>query len=665
MRWTDSTRPGRLLAPVIGLSLIATLAIAYLAFQPGLTGSFQFDDFSNLGDLAKLQDNPTLDEVQQYLLHGISSPTGRPISLLSFVLQAHDWPLNPAGFVRVNVLLHLLNGTLLFWCLLRLTRLLRWPLATGAGVALLSTLLWLTAPIQLTGVLYVVQRMTELSATFMFSGLLMYLAGRERLGAGSIVSGYVAMSAGLFWGTVVGTLAKENAALMPLLVLVLEGTLLASLPKPPGWRPWFAAFVGLPVAAVILYLAIRTVGDDTGYALREFTLGERLLTESRVLFMYLHKMLLPWPSAVRLMYDDLPISTSLLQPWTTLPALLGTAALLAGAARLRKTAPWFSFAVLWYYGAHLLESTVLPLEIAFEHRNYIASAGVFFGLAAGAAALWPHLPTRRIRIAVGAFAIAYAGLLSIVTYQIADLWGQPFEMSLWAVERQPDSRRAKISLLGDLFSRGHVEGGLHLAGEAAAQWPNDASFDLFRAQAACNYSGVEPRSVEEIASRIQRTQAHALTVIHMIDGVVLLQERGWCDRISPAFTRTLVEAAFGNARLEAQRPNLLLLYSRTLKLEGRVDEARARFREAVDLKPVMILLIQGVLDEIGAGQLDAAREYLRRAESDPQISVFDRWSHRNDVESLRQLMAMVEAKQPDPLESIPLESGTPVPPSPP
>ncbi|MGH8481646.1 MAG: hypothetical protein ACRES8_04215, partial [Nevskiaceae bacterium] len=352
-----STSPARhepLAALLLGLLLVA----AFLLYRPGLSGDFQFDDYSNLGPLATLNDNPTADQLGQFLLQGIASPLGRPMSLLTFALQAPAWPDDARSFIHFNLLLHLLNATLLFWWLRRLARLGDVADSGGTWVALGATALWLLAPLQASSVLYVVQRMTELSATFVFLGMGLYLVGREALERGRHTAGLLWMSLGLAAGAGIGTLAKENAAQMPLMVLALEFTLLARLSRPRAWKLWAVPFLALPSVALLGYLCwIGLLGS--GYGSRDFTPAERLLTEPRVLFMYLHKMLTPWPSAVRLYYDDFPASRGLFAPWTTAVALLALGASVAAAWKLRRVAPLPAFAVLWFLACHVLESSAL------------------------------------------------------------------------------------------------------------------------------------------------------------------------------------------------------------------------------------------------------------------------------------------------------------------
>jgi hypothetical protein len=620
-----------------GLAFGAVLLLAAALLWPGATGGFRFDDYPNLGGLTALRADPGPGALAQFLAGGIASPLGRPLALASFAAQVHSWPVDAAAFIEVNILLHLLAGALLLWWLLRLARLLEWAPRPAAWVPMAAAALWLVAPIQLTTVLYVVQRMTGLAALCVFLGLLLYTVGRARAAAGRR-GGRWWMSAGLAVGAGLGTLAKETALLMPLLVAVLECTLLARVPRPAAWRPWAWAFLALPAAVVVGYLLWVAAVPGPHYAGREFTLGERLLTEPRVLFLYLYKLLLPWPSAMRLWYDDFTLSTGLLQPWTTLAALAGWAALLAAAWRWRASAPMFAFAVLWFVAAHLLESTTLPLEPVFEHRNYVAGAGVWLALAAGAQALLARasgpLP-RNTGLALGA---AYFALLAAVSHQVAVLWGKPFEQTVWMAERLPDSRRATQELVGALILRGRAGPPVELARAAAARWPDDPSFPLQQLAVSCQVGGVAHPPAEDLLRRIATLRHGVNTVVHHLDQVLSLAEQGHCPAGTPLPLSRLTAAAVGNGALRGQRQNRLLLHARALRLEGRRDEAREAYDRAIDAAPKMILVLHGAITALGDGDGAAARAYLERAESDPRIRRLDRLAYGAEVAQLRRAL---------------------------
>jgi hypothetical protein len=628
------------LAAALLLGLL--LLLAYALYRPGLTGAFQFDDHSNLHPLETLAGNPTPDQLGQYLLKGISSPIGRPVSLLTFAAQAHSWPTDPASFIRANILLHLLNGVLLFWWLQRLVRLAGTAAPAGSFVALGATALWLVAPIQATSVLYVVQRMTELSATFVFLGMGLYLVGREALERGARNTALAWMSAGLCVGAGVGTLAKENAAQMPLMVLALEFTLLARCARPRPWTLWAVPFLGVPAVALLAYLAwIGATGS--GFYGRDFTPVERLLTEPRVLFMYVHKMLMPWPSAMRLWYDDFHASRDLFTPWTTVLALAALAAAVGAAWKLRRAAPPLAFAVLWFLACHVLESSALPLELVFEHRNYQASVGIWLALAMGAHRVLAGASSITARNVFAALAGVYLALHAVVTWQVASLWGRPLELAAWMAARLPDSQRASLSFVITLMHRQLPFDAALQAERGSRRWPGDPSFQLLAASLACQIEQIPFPDAADMVRRAGTVSGNVNAVVDHLDNLVSLMETGHCPVGLPFPISDLTGAALANPALGKQGQNLLLLHSRALELEQRGAEARETFGRAIDLRPQMILLIQGILDAVAAGDLDLARRYLARAHSDPRIGARDRWSHRNDIPLLEELVRSREA----------------------
>lgn len=621
--------------------LLLALTLCYAAYRPGLTGSFLFDDFSNLGSLTTLDEHATPQTYLQFLVQGISSPLGRPLSLATFMAQAGDWPDNPAGFIHVNVLLHLANGALLCWWLGVLLR-LRGDLAPARHyLPVAATVLWLLAPIQVTSVLYVVQRMTELAATCVFLGMGLYLLGREALLRGAARRGYALMTLGMGFGAGLGTLAKENAAQMPLMVLALEFTLLAGLPRPRGWKLWAAPFLAAPTLLLVAYLG--WVGANAyGYASRDFTPAERLLSEARVLFLYLYKIVAPWPTGIRLWYDDYTVSRGLLEPWTTAVALAGLAGLAGAAWTLRTRAPMFAFAVLWFLSCHVLESTALPLELVFDHRNYQAGAGLWLALAAGGAALVQRASTRQARATFTTLIAAYFALQAMVTWQIAGLWGKPEQLTTWMARSLPDSQRATTALLGMLMQHQLPYDVGIVAQRATQRWPETPEFDLTTMTLACQLDDIPFPDVDEVLRKL-RTVERKGGVIQALDGFLSLLESRHCPVGMPRPITDFTGAALANGRLRKQRQNLLLMHSRALNLEGRDLEARAVFGEAIAVRPQMILLVQAVLDAVAAKDFVLAHHYLEMARSDPRIRWRERWAYRDDLPQLEALVRDREA----------------------
>lgn len=624
------------------LLLALLLAFCFLVYQPGLSGSFQLDDWVNLGPLATLDADATPQTYLQFLVQGIASPLGRPLSLLTFMAQAPDWPDHPAPFIVVNLLLHLLNGALLHGWLLALMRLRGEPEGRRHYVPLAATALWLLAPIQVTSVLYVIQRMTELAATLVFLGLNLYLAGRQALADGAPRRGYVLMSLGMAVGAGLGTLAKENAAQLPLMVLALEFTLLAQLARPRGWKAWAAPFLAAPSLLLLGYLA--WVGlTATSYFGRDFTPAERLLTEPRVLFLYLYKIFAPWPSGIRLWYDDYTVSTGLFTPASTALALAALVVLTVAAWRLRARAPLFAFAVAWFLACHVLESSTLALELVFDHRNYQASAGLWLAVAAAGAAVLRRASSVQARRVFTVLIAAYFALQSAVTWQIAVLWGKPTELAVFMARQLPDSRRVTQLVIGLMVQQQLPYDAAIASAKAAARWPDTPSFELETMTLACQVDDIPFPDPDTVQRKIRTVPGDVHAVMNALDSLISLLEAGHCPVGMPRPITEYTGAAMENAALRPQFQNVLLLHSRALKLAGRGAEARATFGRAIDVRPQMILFVQGVIDAVAARDFAQARAYLERARSDPRIRRRERWAYAADLPLLEQLVTEAEA----------------------
>lgn len=437
-----------------GLAWLTLLALAGLCYAPGLPGGFLFDDFANLAPLGAQGGVRDADSLRAYLQSGFAGPTGRPLSLLSFLLDARDWPAEAAGFKRSNLILHGLCATLVLACSLGVLRVLAWPARTAWPVALLGAGLWLLHPLWTSTTLYVVQRMAQLSALFALLGLWAWLHGRQWL-PHAPRRAYLWMSLALLLGTGLATLAKENGALLPLLIAVVEWVLAGRADASPGsrpCRPWRLVFLWVPSALVLGYVLLQIDFSPGAWPHRDFTQPQRLWTEGRVLWDYLSLLWLPRVEGWGLFQDAYPLSTGWLTPASTLPALLGLGALLAVGGWARRRWPLLSLALLFFLAGHVLESSTIGLELYFEHRNYLPAAFMFLPLGQALHGLracgWP--------VAAWLAALATLGLCGALLHTRATLWGDTAQLQLhWAV-RQPQSARAQDALVSHLAAQGQM-----------------------------------------------------------------------------------------------------------------------------------------------------------------------------------------------------------------
>ena len=448
------------------------LAVATAAYYPGLSGPFLFDDSIHISKNTQVQITDLSFESLQQAWNSSHARKlqKRPLAQLTFGINHALSGLSPFAYKATNLGIHLLNGLLVFFLTRQLIKSATFNQPTRLPpnrlnlFAVATAALWLVNPIHLSTVLYPVQRMTELSSLAVLIGLLCYVSGRlaiasSRRGLGLMILAFVIAAIGL--------LAKENAALFPLLIVVLELTLLRGLPVDralTGVRIIQTLFIAAPLAIGLAYAISHP--SLFGYETRPFDMLERGLTQTRVLFHYLGWMLIPTPDSLAFHHDDFPISRGLLDPPSTLAAVLGWLTLIIGTVALAKRRPASAFVVLFYLAAHTLESTLLPLEMVFEHRNYLASFSIFLGLAYLLIIAFDDSRNRRL---LSLLCLVLAFLYSFVTTLRAIDWSDQTSFILSEVEHHPQSMRANFraaQLLFDLAPQSSDPSALYLAAES-------------------------------------------------------------------------------------------------------------------------------------------------------------------------------------------------------
>ena len=366
-----------------GLLFAATFAI----YVPGLRGPLVLDDAANLEPFQALASDAA-DIAQVFSHDSVSALRTRPLTMLTF---AANW-LTTGGDVfylkLTNVVLHLLCGVTVLWLTARLMGLAVVGLESQRlWIALWVAAAWLLAPLLVSTVLYVVQRMAQLAALLVLCGLVCFVSGRERLEAGRPGSGIglMVLAFAVFWP--LATASKPNGALLPLLALLVELFFFAGA-NPVRHRrvAWLlTALALLPVAWMMTRVAQSPQWLAEAYAGRAFTPLERIVSQPRVLLDYAANMLmLPGGTPFGLYRDDYLPSRGLLSPPVTLLAWLILFVVLAGAWRTRGTRTGvLLFGPVFFVCAHAVESSFLPLEMYFEHRNYLPGVGLFMSLGMG------------------------------------------------------------------------------------------------------------------------------------------------------------------------------------------------------------------------------------------------------------------------------------------
>lgn len=463
MSWLYSARVFALFMLLLGGVLVL--------YWPGLQGGFLFDDYPNLSKLGSYGGINSWETFNSFVFNGFSGPTGRPISLASFLLNDNDWPSAARPFKQTNLLIHLLCGVMLFWASLRVLIFYGKSANVAVSAGLLSASLWMLHPMMVSTTLYVVQRMAQLSTLFVLAGIVGYLLARQRLKTAPLI-GYFWMTVSLCTGTVLATFSKENGALLPMLVLVIELCRPPSLQnsRPQFFRLWKTFFLWLPSLLILAYMASRVTLAENPWPNRPFNQVERLMSEARILWEYLLHLFVPQIEGRGLYQDAYNISTGLLSPWTTAPAVLGILALPVAAWMFRRRSPLLSMAVLFFLVSHIIESSVIGLELYFEHRNYMAALFVFLPISVGLLSLRDRLQAHVIALIV----MLLVGLVSWMTWQRAMLWSDTEKLELYWAYASPDSPRAANAVAAYLVNSGRYAAADAYLEEALARRPDSA-----------------------------------------------------------------------------------------------------------------------------------------------------------------------------------------------
>lgn len=644
------------LAKIVYLSLL--IAGAYIwCYWPGLRGDFLFDDYVNLPALGAYGPVIRWSTFWQYITSGQADPTGRPLALLSFLIDAHDWPAASFPFKRTNLLLHLLNGVMLSLLLIRLGK-LAIPATTPrqrehlALAGVLGASLWLLHPLMVSTTLYIVQREAMLAASFTLLGLLLWLKGRQSLLDDRRLAGWTWMVAGLWGCTLLGILSKANGLLLPALALVIDHTILRAqitdgrsinaaashknLKAEPNLRAYRRALwllAGPPALFLAIYL-LRAgyLGIIHGISgVRPWTLGERLLTEPRVLIDYLRLLWLPRPFTPGLFNDHVAASTGLLSPASTLPAILAIAALIAGAIALRKRWPMLAGATLFYFAAQSMESSTLALELYFEHRNYLPAMLMFWPLA-----LWLcHVPQyglpkpyqandgwaapSRSRIALKVLlSVTILGALVAMTHARAALWGNSRDQALLWAKLNPDSPRAQAYAAMSEVASGHPERAVERLPRLLAKQPDEVQLALNLLSARCAMGHIDPSTLQAAARALHTSRDTGSLLASWFGRAISQTSHPECPELSAQAVSSLLDAALTNPNLASQagrRQDLISLRGQLALTERDGRKAFTDFNLALvqQVQPTIAFQQAALLGS--AGYPDLALQHLDYYES--------------------------------------------------
>lgn len=622
---------------------LAVLSATAWVYTPGLTGPLLLDDNASLSALgAGVNDWKTL---LAFVFGNESGPTGRPVAMLTFLIDGQSWPVDAARFKQTNIILHLVIGTLVAGFTYVLVSIFsKRKIHTGI-VALLVATIWLLHPLNVSTVLYVVQRMAQLSMLFSLCSLVLFMLGRQ-LVLSNERRAMLLLGLSTFPCALLAVISKETGVLVFVCIAMMEWTLFSRLDTTRLYRIWYKLAVVVPVSLLMLYIVFGTAGTYELYDYRHFGIFERLLTECRVMALYLANIGFPKISAFTLYHDGFSVSSSLFNPLTTLFSLLALGILIAVSVKQRASQPILSFAILWFFVWHLLESTFLPLELYFEHRNYMPMLGpvlavCYYGVLALSRMQLPH------GLLIGSVLTLCIALVSaLMTYQLTNLWGNSGALiSHWAAEH-PESKRAQTDVATLLGELGRPDLGLNQLRTVSSYYPNEVTLMLNTWNYSCRHGIQPPQTMNQIAQhKSLRYQYDDINYeLRVLVDNVVQSSCGLTDRDD---SLALLERVGTLPMQTRDRVVYNIIYSELLVFYQEYDAALKKLDLAYSLEPTADIAIRQSSLAGSVGKIDLALEIIENAYAANDNRRFFALSREAEINRLHDTLMSVKRRNSD------------------
>ena len=435
-------------------------------YSNNYNASWHFDDEPNilLGDTVHMTEL-SWNKVKNSLYKG--EKIYRPVSRFSLAVNYFFGRENVLGYHIVNNTIHIITAIFLF---LFLHNTLKTPTLEQKynkntyEIALLASVIWAANPIHTQAVTYIIQRMASMAGMFYIMSFYFYLKMRISNTRHHRIFFFITfiLCSFLAFGT------KENTIVLPVGLILYEVYIIKGITL----QEWYASnkklcilsFAAISVLALVyIYSLVGTnfPGMFGKYADRPFTLLQRILTESRIIFFYFKLLLYPDPYIFSINHD-ITLSTSLFNPISTFFSVSAIIFMMILAFIIANRRPLIAFCILFFFLNHIVESTVIPLELVYEHRNYIPSMLFFVPFSILIISL---LSKERIKkyIQLLIFILVTFFIISQghSTYARNIIWGNEKNLWLDSVDKYPDLWRAHHNLGRAYEKEGRYDNAIH------------------------------------------------------------------------------------------------------------------------------------------------------------------------------------------------------------
>lgn len=428
----------------INLIFVFIIGLCLAIYFPGLYGQIILDDQNNLAPVLEWWHGRV--GFYDVLFGNKSGRFGRVVSMASFMLNWHLFGDSIFWLKAFNLIIHVANGILVLFLARESFVALGYEKNNCEKWALFVASAWLLSPMFVSTTLYIVQRMAQLSAFFIFLGMYAYARMRRAQIAGDRAGKWFALVL-LSW--MLAIFSKENGVLLLPLVFVQELSLYRFVATNLVRRSLLIFFLLALIVPLILVVGYNSYCGGCligSYETRNFTLTQRIYTQLHIVPTYFVRLLFPNNAGFGVFQDDFPVSNGWFAPVETfLGGFSILAAFLFACWKALKGKSLFAFGVFVFLVGHSLESTVFPLELYFEHRNYMPGVGVFM-LFAGGFRLVEGYSSKLARY-VPWIACFWLVLMAFIAWNQAQVWRSHQSIVLFSQKYHPGSLRLNSELV--------------------------------------------------------------------------------------------------------------------------------------------------------------------------------------------------------------------------
>ena len=593
------------------LPLLILLSVGVIAYWNSFDAPFVFDDMDTIETNSAVQFGDALTRVPAALW-------ARTLLFITFAANHAVNGQNVWGYHLVNLLLHVLNGALIYVIGKHIFSSAFVRRDLSGSFAISAAVFFLVHPVQTESVTYISSRSELLSTLFYMLALLLFVRRRPE----KIDFRFALVIAATL---AIAISAKETAISIPAALLVYDFVFLSGgeIRRLSSRWSFHAPFILGGLAAAFYLAVFGSLRNSIGSSVSRLTSYSYFLTELRVIVRYLRLMVLP--AGLNLSYD-FRRSDSFLEPSVLFSALL-LLVLLCLAWRLRQRSPVLAFSILWFFVTLAPTSSIMPIpDVIFEHRLYLPMAGICLSFPLLVEYAQSFL-NARLRLRWSALPIGSALVIALMLGTILrnQVWRD--EMRLWAdvIQKSPRIARGYVGLAGAYYKRGDYEKAIEISKQGLSSAKDSALTFYGNIGQFYLEHGRYDEAIEALSKALEKTNtpAEKAGAYYNIAAAYLAQSSSLTpndSRVAAGQLQERKEALLAQAEeallksLESDRSHLQAWDSYiNLSVErGRQESLRAQLRERAQENPRNALYGLGKL-AFQEGNYSEAVRYFQQA----------------------------------------------------